>query len=74
MIKGLDKRLKLKMMWAAIIIGIGLIGIGSAIWLGKDNFVEEAAEEIIDDVMEYQLDMPAVHLDLTPSNGETDKA
>ena len=39
------------MIWAAIIVSIALLaGIGSGVYLGKDNPVEEFCEEIIEEI------------------------
>jgi hypothetical protein len=73
----MDNGSKRKMMFLGILVIVGVIGISSAYFLGKDNAAEEAAEVIVEDIMEYQMELPPDALrgriDLSPSNGEPEK-
>lgn len=66
-------------MWLIVAItAFCVIGIGSSIWLGPDNPVEEVAEEVIEDMIEIEIHLPDQpplrgYIDLSPSTPEKKK-
>lgn len=52
-----------------------IVGIFSDRYLGADNFIEQSAEVVLDDIAEKELNLPngSVNIDLSPSSKETKK-
>ena len=64
---------KVRIMWMlGIIVGLGIVALVSAKFMGDDNPVEEVAEEIIEDTIESQFHIPdgTIKIDLTPGSKE----
>lgn len=66
-------------MYLLIIFGIVCaVGIGSSYFMGPDNPVEEAAEEVIEDMIEVEIQLPDEppmrgYIDLSPRTPEGKK-
>lgn len=66
--EALSKQEKRVIAMFVVIIVCAMVGITSAIFLGKDNPVEQTAEIVIDETIENSLNLPdgSINIDLTP--------
>lgn len=61
---------KVRMMLVIAFIAVCGIGIGSSYFLGHDNRIEQISEEFVEEVIEYQLNLPenSLDIDFTPES------